>query len=97
MQYGPPSIISRIHWCRLQEQKAITPDERAGWRAEEAGLVDALGSRDRIAFMRKQHPSFFSRYQIGIKDGQALLRLSTVTSMRHDTHDTYREAQPAHA
>ena len=97
MQYEPTPIISRIHWCRLQEQNSLTQDERAGWQAEEAGLVDALGSRDRIAFMRKQHPSFFPRYQIGIKDGQALLRLSTVTPMRHDTHDPYREGQPAHA
>lgn len=73
------TIISRIRWCRLQQQHSVTPDERAGWRAEEAGLVDALGSRDRIAFMRKEHGSYFHRYQCGFEDGQALLRMSTVT------------------
>ena len=65
MQYEPTSIISRIQWCRFQEQNSITPNERAGWRAEEAGLVDALGSRDRKAFMRKEHPSFFPAIKAG--------------------------------
>ena len=80
MTYEPNHIISRIEWCRLQQQlHAVTRDERAGWRAEEAGLVDALGCRDRIAFMRKEHRPQFTRYQGGLEDGQALLRLSTLT------------------
>jgi len=71
-------IISRIQWCRLQQQlHSVTRDERAGWRAEEAGLVDALGSRERIVFMRGEHRSHFTRYQSGLVDGQALLHLST--------------------
>jgi hypothetical protein len=78
MKYEFSQIISRIHWCRLQQQlQSVTPDERAGWRAEEAGLVDALGYRDRIDFMRGEHRSKFTRYQCGLTDGQALLRLST--------------------
>jgi hypothetical protein len=80
MKYEPTPITSRIHWCRLQQQlHSVTQEERAGWRAEEAGLVDALGCRDRIAFMRREHRSQFTRYQCGLKDGQALLRLSTLT------------------
>ena len=79
MKYEPTPIISRIHWCRLQQLHSVTQEERAGWRAEEAGLVDALGCRDRIAFMRKEHRSQFTRYQCGLADGQALLRLSTST------------------
>jgi len=75
----PTPIISRILWCRRQQQDLVTQDERAGWRAEEAGLVDALGSRDRIAFMRKEHRSYFHRYECGFEDGQALLRLSPST------------------
>ena len=79
MKYEPNNIISRIAWCRLQQQlHSITKDERAGWRAEEAGLVDALGCRDRIAFMREAHRSQFTRYQCGLEDGRALLRLSTL-------------------
>ena len=78
MKYEPTNIISRIAWCRLQQQlHSITKDERAGWRAEEAGLVDALGCRDRIAFMREEYRSHFTRYQCGLEDGRALLRLST--------------------
>jgi len=79
MKYEPTNIISRIEWCRLQQQlHSITKDERAGWRAEEAGLVDALGCRDRIAFMREEHRSQFIRYLCGLEDGRALLRLSTL-------------------
>ena len=81
MKYEPTQIISRIEWCRLQQQlHSVTPDERAGWRAEEAGLVDALGCRSRIAFMRGEHRSQFTRYQCGLEDGQVLLRLSASTS-----------------
>src|SRR6267143_926384 len=79
MKYEPTNIISRIQWCRLQQQlHSVTQDERAGWRAEEAGLVDALGCRDRMAFMREEHRSQFTRYQCGLEDGKALLRLSTL-------------------
>jgi hypothetical protein len=79
MKYEPTHIISRIAWCRLQQQlPSITKEERAGWRAEEAGLVDALGGRDRIVFMREEHRSQFTRYQCGLEDGRALLRLSTL-------------------
>ena len=81
MKYESTPIISRIEWCRRQQQLHwVTPDERAGWRAEEAGLVDALGCRDRIAFMRREHQSQFTRYQGGLEDGQILLRLSASTS-----------------
>jgi hypothetical protein len=80
MTYDSTHIISRIEWCRRQQQLySITKDERAGWRAEEAGLVDALGCRDRIAFMREEHRSQFIRYQRGLEDGRALLRLPTST------------------
>jgi hypothetical protein len=80
MKYESTPIISRIEWCRLQQQlHSVTRDERAGWRAEEAGLVDALGCRDRIAFMRGEHRSQFTRYQCGLEDGQVLLRLSAST------------------
>ena len=80
MKYEPAQIISRIEWCRRQQRlHSVTPDERAGWRAEEAGLVDALGCRDRIAFMQREHRSQFTRYQWGLEDGQSLLRLSTST------------------
>src|ERR1700682_2419528 len=79
MKYEPTNIIARIAWCRLQQQlPSVTREERSGWRAEEAGLVDALGGRDRIAFMREEHRSQFIRYQCGLEDGKALLRVRTL-------------------
>ena len=81
MKHESISIMSRIEWCRHQQQlHSVTREERAGWRAEEAGLMDALGTRERIAFMRREHRSQFTRYQCGLEDGQALLLLSASTS-----------------
>lgn len=78
MKNESTQIVSRIEWCRLQQQLySVTREERAGWQAEEAGLVDALRGRDRTAVMREEHRSQFMRYQCGLEDGQALLRLST--------------------
>jgi hypothetical protein len=83
----PTSIISRIAWCRLQQQlHSFTREEREGWGAEEAGLVDALFGRDRTALMREKHRSQFTRYQCGIEDGLALLRLPDFNSRWHDTY-----------
>ena len=88
MKYEPTNIISRIQWCRLQQQlHSVTRDERAGWRAEEAGLVDALGCRDRMGFMREEHRSQFTRYQCGLEDGKPLLRLQKVNSRWHDMYE----------
>jgi hypothetical protein len=79
MKHEPMNIISRIEWCRLQQRlHSITKDERAGWRAEEAGLLDALVCRDRNPYMREEQRSQCIRYQCGLEDGQALLRLSTL-------------------
>ena len=80
MKYEPTDIISRIAWCRLQQQlHSVTQNERADWRAEEAGLVDSLFGRDRTDFMREVHRSQLMRYQCGLDDGRALLRLNTPT------------------
>ena len=79
MMCEPTNIVSRIQWCRLQQQlPSATQEERVGWRMEEAGLMDALGNRDRTAFMRQEYRSQFPRYQCGLEDGKALLRVSTV-------------------
>src|SRR5215831_3591473 len=81
MKYEPNNISSRIEWCRLQQRLlSVTLDERAGWRAEEAGLIDALDRSDRRVFMRAAYPSQFICYQCGLEDGRALLRLSRLHS-----------------
>ena len=87
MKYEPTNLFSRIAWCRsriawcrLQQQlHSVTEDDRAGWRAEEAGLLDALALRDRRAIMREEHQSQFIRYQCGLEDGRALLRINALT------------------
>ena len=81
MKYEPTNIISRIQWCRHQQLiPSVTQEERVGWRMEEAGLLDALGNKERTAFMREHYRSQVPRYQCGLEDGQALLRLSMLFS-----------------
>jgi len=83
----PTNISARIAWCRLQQQLlSVSPEERAGWRAEEAGLVDALFRRDRTAFMRVEHRSQFLRYQCGLEDGHTLLCFQKFNARWHDTY-----------
>ena len=84
----PSDINSRIEWCRLQQLlPSGTREEREGWRAEEAGLVDALFGRDRAALVREKHRSQLTRYQRGFEDGHALRCFQQFTSRWHDTHD----------
>ena len=78
MKYALTNILSRIEWCRLQQQlHTVTEDERAGWRAEEAGLRDALALGGRRANISEEHPSQFRRYQCGLEDGRTLLRIES--------------------
>jgi len=84
MLFEPNNIISRIEWCRLQQQHpSVTREEREGWQAEEAGLVDALFGRDRTAFIRAEHPFQLTPYQRGFEDGQALLSFQQVNFRWH--------------
>jgi len=77
MKYEPNNIISRIQWCRNQQLlPSVTREEREEWRAEEDGLMDALGYSYRTASMRKKYRSQCTRYRCGFEDGIALLRLS---------------------
>lgn len=79
MKYELTNIISRIEWCRLQQQlHTLTEDERAGWRAEEAGLRDALALGGRRAITREKHQPQFRRYQCALEDGRALLRIGSL-------------------
>ena len=57
MKYEPTNIISRIQWCRLQQQlHSVTQDERAGWRAEEAGHDPTLREAFDLAVARALAP-----------------------------------------
>lgn len=75
-------ITWRINWCQVQQQlETVTQDEREGWWAEGAGLMDALLGRDRTAFMKAGHPAQFTRYLCGLHDGQAILCLQDSKSL----------------
>ena len=80
MTCEPTNIISRVAWCRSQQElHSLTREERAGWRAEDDGLMDALFGRNRTTSMSENHRSQLTRYQCGLEDGIALLRFNTST------------------
>jgi hypothetical protein len=68
-------IRLRIEWCRGMRRRAGTQDQQAGWRAEEAGLLDAFLGINRMEISRSCHPFRLPRYQLGLEDGQTLMRL----------------------
>ena len=72
------SIVSRLAWCQQQKERVHLDPEREGWTAEEAGLQDALMSKDRTNQYRACHPEVFDRYVTGLQDGRALIRVSAV-------------------
>jgi hypothetical protein len=69
-------IIARIEWCRWQRMQTYNQDESERWRAEEEGLLDAIHYRDHTDQYRYSPPSVLERYAMGLKDGQALTRLT---------------------
>ena len=86
---GINKINGRINWCRFQQQlNTVTRDERAGWWAEEAGLLDAFLGRDRTTLMNAEHRSQFTRYLCGLHDEQGLLCSKTPESAGMETNTT---------
>ena len=75
MNGSSPDIRLRIEWCRRMRSKAGTQDQLADWRAEEAGLLDALLGISRLEITRSCHPSRLERYRLGLEDGYTLARL----------------------
>jgi hypothetical protein len=78
MTYATDSIASRITWCQQQKTLAHTPSEVEGWSAEEAGLRDALLSRDYRQHYRYSPAYVFERYVTGLQDGLTLIRAAAV-------------------
>ena len=78
MKYESTNIASRIEWCRQQSRQACTPLEAAGWQAEEDGLWDALLNRNHTDQYQHGPICVYGRYVLGLQDGAALLRVSTV-------------------
>jgi hypothetical protein len=78
MAYFTESIASRIVWCRQQKTRARAQPELEGWSAEEAGLQDALLSRDHTNQYRYCPADVYERYVMGLQDGLALIRAAAV-------------------
>lgn len=74
MAYETESFASRIEWCRRQSTQARAPLERAGWRAEEEGLRDALLNKNHTYQYQQGPPGVFERYAMGLQYGREVLR-----------------------
>ena len=73
MHRGTP-IMTRIEWCQQNKMKARTEAESEGWDAEEEGLRDACSVE--TASISINIVVYAPRYQLGLEDGQALLRIA---------------------
>ncbi len=76
MDYATNLVTLRIVWYWRQRAKAGTHLEVDAWRAEEAGLRDALLRRDHVNKHRDRSSILFERYVLGFQDGKALMRVA---------------------
>jgi hypothetical protein len=83
-------IRLRMAWCR--SARARTESELDGWRAEEAGLRDAILKQDQADHYRLSTPEIFDRYVLGFRDGTALLSAARVE--RQDSYSCRQDGTP---
>lgn len=74
-------INARIAWCRRQREQARTESEAEEWCAEEDGLRDALLNRNQADAYRVSTTEVFRRYELGLRDGKALLQVAWVEGL----------------
>ena len=86
-------IRLRMAWCRRQSAQARTESELDGWRAEEAGLRDAILKQDQTDHYRLSGPEIFDRYVLGFRDGTALLSAARVE--RQDSYSYRQDGAPS--
>lgn len=81
-------LRARILDCRTLRREAATVEEQERWRAEEAGLMDALLGIDRTA---EPHalgsPAQRERYVVGLHDGRTILQASEGVGRRVTEED----------
>ena len=82
MELSSTLIRSRLAWCRVQRMQAITKEEAERFLAEEEGLLDALLGRDRTEIYSRNRCSIVTSYEIGLRDGQALMGLQRWSEAR---------------
>jgi len=84
MEIFPSQLKARLDWCQQQRQRVVTCQEQEGWWAEEAGLLDAFLGRDQTDLAPVWYPSQFERYQLGLHEGQAIMRFFLCRSGGHE-------------
>lgn len=77
------AVTFRIVWCRRQRARASSHVEQEAWRAEEAGLRDAVLHRDHVHKYLLHSPALLERYLLGFQDARALIRTSRNTRLSH--------------
>jgi hypothetical protein len=75
------SIVTRIEWCQRQVAKSDLETELEEWCAEKEGLTDALFNRDCTYKYRYRPPSVCNRYELGLEDGRALIRIASIENV----------------
>jgi hypothetical protein len=75
------AIMTRMEWCQQNKIKARTEAEVDEWCAEEEGLRDALLHRDCVSKYQYCSESLRTRYQLGLEDGQTLLRVALIEAL----------------
>ena len=82
MAHTNESIASRIAWCQRQKTQTSALLDLEAWHAEEEGLRDALLNRDHTYQYRDYPRGVFERYQMGLQDGRAMIRISALSQHR---------------
>ncbi|MBH0200967.1 MAG: hypothetical protein HP496_01370 [Nitrospira sp.] len=88
MKHATNPIAVRIEWCRRQSTQARTEPEVGGWSAEADGLQDALLNSDHTDTYRLCPPEVLRRYQLGLRDGTALLEAARMRRVHAATTGT---------
>ena len=84
MESAHNRINARIAWCRRQREQTRTESEADGWRAEEHGLRDALLNGNQADAYWLSTAEVFRRYELGLRDGKALLQVVWVEPIAPD-------------
>jgi hypothetical protein len=87
-------LKARIEWCQHQGRTATNVHEKRSWWAEEAGLVDALRGRPSPSSSPESFGAHFARYQLGLEEGLAIMRLIEPCAGRQDTYEAHYENRP---
>lgn len=88
MAFSSNLIGSRLAWCRVQRMRAITKEEAERFLAEEEGLLDAQLGRDRTDIYSQNRPYIVTSYELGLRDGQALMGLQRWNDTRQSISRT---------